>query len=177
MTVVRVEKQKAGATKRALIAVSPAPLTGRRRQKPPWMRAVVGKGAGWCPSPPRDPTLAPFEAGLLIFAALHVSGILRFCRFCSGLIGQPHYNSSRIVPLGGRLLVFRDSEDLLLMQERWLSVHEIAAHLGVNRDTIYKWIVRKKMPAHKVGRLWKFTATEVDTWVRAGKAAGDDHHD
>jgi len=24
------------------------------------------------------------------------------------------------------------------MQERWLSVHEIAAHLGVNRDTIYK---------------------------------------
>ena len=25
-----------------------------------------------------------------------------------------------------------------LMQERWLSVEEIAAHLGVNRDTIYK---------------------------------------
>jgi DNA-binding transcriptional regulator YhcF (GntR family) len=23
-------------------------------------------------------------------------------------------------------------------QERWLSVEEIAAHLGVNRDTIYK---------------------------------------
>lgn len=58
-----------------------------------------------------------------------------------------------------------------IMQERWLSVEEIAAHLGVNRDTIYKWLVRKKMPAHKVGRLWKFLASEVDAWVKAGKAA------
>ncbi len=57
------------------------------------------------------------------------------------------------------------------MQERWLSVEEIAAHLGVSRDTIYKWLTRKKMPAHKVGSLWKFLASEVDAWVKAGKAA------
>ena len=57
------------------------------------------------------------------------------------------------------------------MQERWLSVEEIAAHLGVNPDTIYKWIERKKMPAHKVGRLWKFLASQVDQWVKGGKAA------
>ncbi|MCU0771896.1 MAG: helix-turn-helix domain-containing protein [Verrucomicrobia bacterium] len=59
------------------------------------------------------------------------------------------------------------------MQERWLSVDEIAAHLGVNPDTIYKWIERKKLPAHKVGRLWKFLASEVDQWVKAGRAAAD----
>ena len=57
------------------------------------------------------------------------------------------------------------------MAERWLSVEEIAAHLGINRDTVYKWIERKKMPAHKAGRLWKFMASEVDRWIRAGKAA------
>jgi excisionase family DNA binding protein len=57
------------------------------------------------------------------------------------------------------------------MQERWLSVDEIAAHLGVNPDTIYKWIDRKKLPAHKLGRLWKFLASEVDAWIKAGKAA------
>lgn len=56
------------------------------------------------------------------------------------------------------------------MNERWLSVAEIAAHLGVKPDTVYKWIDRKRMPAHKVGRLWKFSASEVDAWVRAGKA-------
>jgi excisionase family DNA binding protein len=60
-----------------------------------------------------------------------------------------------------------------LMQERWLSVQEIAAHLGVNRDTIYKWIERKRMPAHNVGRLWKFLGSEVDQWVKAGHAAKD----
>ena len=47
------------------------------------------------------------------------------------------------------------------MQERWMSVREIAAHLGVNRDTIYKWIERKKMPAHKVGRSGSF-------WIQGG---------
>jgi excisionase family DNA binding protein len=59
------------------------------------------------------------------------------------------------------------------MQERWLSVDEIAAHLGVNPDTIYKWITRKKMPGHKVGRLWKFLASEVDAWVKGGHARED----
>ena len=57
------------------------------------------------------------------------------------------------------------------MPERWLSVDEIAVHLGVNPDTIYKWITRKGMPAHKLGRLWKFMASEVDAWIRTGKAA------
>ncbi|NUB23345.1 helix-turn-helix domain-containing protein [Azospirillum brasilense] len=60
------------------------------------------------------------------------------------------------------------------MPDRWLSVEEIAVHLGVSKDTIYGWIAKKEMPAHKVGRLWKFKADEVDEWVRAGKAA-DDH--
>lgn len=54
--------------------------------------------------------------------------------------------------------------------ERWLSVDEIAEHLGVKRDTIYKWIDRNDLPAHKVGRLWKFKVKEVDKWVRADRA-------
>lgn len=56
-------------------------------------------------------------------------------------------------------------------RDRWLSVAEIAAHLGVRSTTIYKWITRKSMPAHKVGRLWKFKVDEVDEWVRSGQAA------
>jgi len=57
------------------------------------------------------------------------------------------------------------------MSERWFSVDEIAEHLGVKRDTIYKWVARKNMPAHKVGRLLKFQVNEVDQWVWEGKAA------
>jgi excisionase family DNA binding protein len=54
--------------------------------------------------------------------------------------------------------------------DRWLSVDDIAAHLGVRRDTVYKWINRRHMPAHKVGRLWKFRKQEVDHWVRSATA-------
>ncbi len=57
------------------------------------------------------------------------------------------------------------------MEDRWLSVDEIAAYLGIKRDTIYKWIADKQMPAYKVGRLWKFRKEEVDDWVRQDKAA------
>ncbi|KPK77277.1 MAG: transcriptional regulator [Phycisphaerae bacterium SM23_30] len=57
------------------------------------------------------------------------------------------------------------------MAERWLSVDEISEHLGVKRDTIYKWVARREMPAHKVGRLLKFQIREVDQWIREGKAA------
>jgi len=57
------------------------------------------------------------------------------------------------------------------MTERWLSVDEIAEHLGVSRDTIYNWITQKGMPAHRAGKFWKFKISEVDRWVHSGKAA------
>ena len=56
------------------------------------------------------------------------------------------------------------------MAEVWLSTDEIAAHLGVTKDTVYAWIAEKGMPAHKIGRLWKCQASEVDDWVRRGGA-------
>jgi excisionase family DNA binding protein len=56
------------------------------------------------------------------------------------------------------------------MDDRWLSVDEIAAYLGVQPDTVYKWIRRKAMPVHRVGRLWKFRINEIDEWVRSGSA-------
>ncbi|HBT88459.1 helix-turn-helix domain-containing protein [Desulfobacter sp.] len=59
------------------------------------------------------------------------------------------------------------------MEDRWLSVEEIAQYLGVSKDTVYTWINKKKMPAHKIGRLWKFKKEQVDTWVEAGGAASD----
>lgn len=57
--------------------------------------------------------------------------------------------------------------------ERWLSVEEIAVHLGVSKETIYRWLDGGKVPSHRVGRLWKFKATEVDAWVVRGGAAPD----
>jgi excisionase family DNA binding protein len=68
---------------------------------------------------------------------------------------------------------FRRNGERLTMRERWLPVAEIAAHLGVNPDTIWKWIDGRKMPAHKLGRNWKFLASEVDQRFRARQAGED----
>jgi excisionase family DNA binding protein len=57
-------------------------------------------------------------------------------------------------------------------QDRWLSVEELAGYVGIKRDTVYKWIARRRMPAHKMGRLWKFRKEEIDEWVTSG-AAGE----
>ena len=54
--------------------------------------------------------------------------------------------------------------------EPWASVEEVTGHLGIVRDTVYRWIEAKGMPAHRIGRLWKFKLSEVDAWVRAGGA-------
>lgn len=58
-----------------------------------------------------------------------------------------------------------------IMTERWLSVEEIATHLGVSKDTVYAWREKKGLPAHRIGRFWKFKANEVDDWVRSGSAS------
>lgn len=52
------------------------------------------------------------------------------------------------------------------MTEPWASVDEVAKHLGVAKDSIYRWIENRGLPAHKIGRLWKFKLSEVDGWVR-----------
>ena len=49
--------------------------------------------------------------------------------------------------------------------EPWVTAHEVAEHLGVAKDTVYRWRERKGLPAHKIGRLWKFQLSEVDDWV------------
>lgn len=56
------------------------------------------------------------------------------------------------------------------MDDRWLSVDEIVEYLGVSRDTIYAWIAARRLPAHRVGRLWKFKRDAVDAWVQSGGA-------
>lgn len=57
--------------------------------------------------------------------------------------------------------------------EPWVTAEQVAQHLGVVKDTVYRWRERKGLPAHKIGRLWKFQLSEIDEWVRAGGADED----
>ena len=44
-------------------------------------------------------------------------------------------------------------------------------HLGVTKDSIRKWIKKTDIPAHKIGKLWKFKKSKLDEWVKSGKSA------
>lgn len=62
----------------------------------------------------------------------------------------------------------------IVNSEPWVSVEEVAKHLGVAKDSVYGWIESRALPAHRIGRLWKFKLSEVDDWVRARGEAGDE---
>lgn len=84
------------------------------------------------------------------------------------------FSSVVICEIIGILPLFRFFMEAHVMSDRWLSVEEIAEYLGVSKDTVYAWISKRHMPAHRIGRLWKFKSVEVDEWVRSGGAAESD---
>lgn len=56
-------------------------------------------------------------------------------------------------------------------RELWSSLEEVSEYLGISKDTIYRWIANKNMPATKIGHQWKFKLSEVDKWVKEGHGA------
>jgi excisionase family DNA binding protein len=62
----------------------------------------------------------------------------------------------------------------MTVAERWVDVQEVAGHLGVTKDSIYRWVDKKGFPAHRAGRLFRFKLSEVDEWVRNGAATQRD---
>ncbi|MFR5640122.1 MAG: helix-turn-helix domain-containing protein [Butyricicoccus sp.] len=49
---------------------------------------------------------------------------------------------------------------------------DAAAYLGIKTVTLRNWIKKKTgIPAHRVGKLWKFKRSELDEWIASGKNA------
>jgi len=61
----------------------------------------------------------------------------------------------------------------MTITEPWLSVEQIAAHLAISKETVYRWLEKGKIPAHRVGKQWRFKPSEVDEWVKSGNASED----
>ena len=59
-----------------------------------------------------------------------------------------------------------------IIDDRWIGIEEAANYLGVNKDTIRNWIKKDTgIPAHRIGKLWKFKKSELDAWIKSGKSA------
>lgn len=55
----------------------------------------------------------------------------------------------------------------------WIGLEEAASYLDVKKETVRNWIKKTDIPAHKIGKLWKFKKSELDAWVKSGKSAID----
>lgn len=56
-------------------------------------------------------------------------------------------------------------------EDNWISLEEAANYMGITKDTVRNWIKKKDIPAHKIGKLWKFKKSELDQWIKSGKSA------
>ena len=65
-------------------------------------------------------------------------------------------------------------EKKLNYDDNWISLDDAAEYLGVKAITIREWIKKNNgIPAHKIGKQWKFKRSELDEWVKSGKSAMD----
>lgn len=56
--------------------------------------------------------------------------------------------------------------------DNYISLEDAAKYLNIKPVTLRKWIKqREDLPAHQIGRLWKFKRSELDEWVNSGKSA------
>ena len=61
----------------------------------------------------------------------------------------------------------------MMNQDNYINLEEAAEYLGIKPPTLRSWIKdpKNEIPAHKIGRMWKFKRSEIDEWVNSGKSA------
>lgn len=59
-----------------------------------------------------------------------------------------------------------------LADNNYISIDEAAEYLGIKTVTLRNWLRKENsIPAHKIGKLWKFKKSELDEWVSSGNSA------
>lgn len=63
--------------------------------------------------------------------------------------------------------------DIISNQKQLLNTKEAAELLGLSKHTLYEWVIQKKIPYIKVGRLTKFKRKDLDEWLNK-RSYGED---
>lgn len=59
-----------------------------------------------------------------------------------------------------------------MISDKWINIDDAADYLGIKPVTLRGWLRKDKgVPAHKIGKQWKFKRSELDAWVQSGKSA------
>jgi excisionase family DNA binding protein len=51
------------------------------------------------------------------------------------------------------------------MDDRWMTVKEVAKYLQLSNDQIYHLAQKGRTPVSKVGARWRFNKEKIDQWM------------
>ena len=54
----------------------------------------------------------------------------------------------------------------------WLNLIEAQRYLKVSKETIYRYVYRKKIPMYRLGKLYRFNKGELDSWMKSKQVKG-----
>ena len=50
-----------------------------------------------------------------------------------------------------------------------MTAKEVARYLKLNEITVYKYAAKGKIPAARVGNVWRFNKEDIDRWLAKGR--------
>jgi excisionase family DNA binding protein len=58
------------------------------------------------------------------------------------------------------------------MNDRWMTVKDLAEYLQLSTDQIYRLAQQGKIPASRVGTRWRFKKARIDDWMDGNETNG-----
>ncbi|MFH1930131.1 MAG: helix-turn-helix domain-containing protein, partial [Pseudomonadota bacterium] len=55
--------------------------------------------------------------------------------------------------------------DFITNKKQLIGAEEAAEYLGIKKSTLYDWVLQRKIPHSKIGRLLKFRIEDLDRWI------------
>ena len=59
------------------------------------------------------------------------------------------------------------------MKSEWLNAEDAAKYVGISMSNLYSMAQANTIPAHRVGKVWRFSVHELDTWIRVSKPTNE----
>jgi putative molybdopterin biosynthesis protein len=60
---------------------------------------------------------------------------------------------------------------MIMMQEEFYTVDELAQRLRVSRETIVNWLKKGVIASYKVGRQWRVSHTDFEQYMKSQRRA------
>lgn len=48
-----------------------------------------------------------------------------------------------------------------------MDIEDLSRYFKIEKQTLYNWLNKKKVPGIKVGHVWRFDKSAIDDWLRS----------